>query len=116
MKPHVANIINAIVLISMSFWAYLGSETPSITALIPAIFGGFFLVLTGPFRKENKVVAHLIVGLTLIVLISLFKPLSGVLERNDTIGIFRVVLMMLSSLFALIIYIRSFIAARKSRT
>lgn len=115
MKPSSANILTAIVLIVMSAWAYLGSETPSFTALIPAIFGIIFLALSGPFKKENKVVAHIIVVLTLLVFISLFKPLTGVLEREDTLGIIRVGAMMLVSLLALVIYIKSFIAARKGR-
>lgn len=115
MKPHFANILTAVVLITMSAWGYLSSDTPSITALIPAIFGVIFLALSGPFRKENKVVAHIIVVLTLLVFISLFKPLSGVLDRDDTMGLIRVVLMMLVSLLALGVYINSFIAARKNK-
>ncbi|NND06661.1 MAG: hypothetical protein HKN87_09795 [Saprospiraceae bacterium] len=115
MKPSSANILTAIVLIVMSAWGYFGSETPSVTALIPAFFGIVFLALSGPFRKENKVVAHIIVVLTLLVFISLFKPLSGVLSRNDTLGIVRVGAMLVVSLIALVIYIKSFIAARKAK-
>lgn len=115
MKPSSANILTAVVLIVMSAWAYLGSETPSFTALIPAFFGIIFLALSGPFKKENKVVAHIIVVLTLLVFISLFKPLTGVLAREDTLGIIRVGAMMLVSLLALVTYIKSFIAARKGR-
>ena len=115
MKPHSANLLAGVVLILMSFWAYFGSETPSMTAVIPAIFGIIFLGLNGLLKKENKVVAHVIVVLTLVVLISLFKPLTGVLERNDTLGLVRVSLMILVCFIALIVYIRSFIAARKQR-
>ena len=116
MKPYSANLMAAIVLILMSFWAYFSSETPSMTALIPAIFGVIFLALTGLLKKENKVAAHIVVVLTLLVLVSLFKPLTGVLSRNDTMGVIRVSLMMLVCLIAIIVYVRSFIAARKQRT
>jgi cytochrome b len=116
MKPYSANLLAAIVLILMSCWGYLGSETPSMTALIPAIFGVIFLALSGLLKKENKVAAHIVVVLTLVVLISLFKPLSGVLSRDDSMGLIRVSLMMLVCLVALIAYVRSFIAARKQRT
>jgi uncharacterized membrane protein len=116
MKPYSANLLAAIVLILMSCWAYFSSDTPSVTALIPGIFGVIFLALHGLLKKENKVAAHVVVILTLLVFVSLFKPLTGVLERDDTMGLIRVLLMMLVSLIALIVYIRSFIAARKART
>ncbi len=115
MKPHVANTIAAIVLITMGGWAYLTSESPSLTALIPCAFGILFLALNGPLKKENKVVAHVIVVLTLVVFASLFMPLSGTLERGDTLGTVRVGLMMAATLSALIAYVRSFINARRQR-
>ncbi len=115
MKPYTANLLAGIVLIIMSAWAYLTSETPSITALIPGFFGVVFLALTNPLKNENKVVAHIIVVLTFILLISLYKPLSGVLAREDTMGIIRVLIMILVCLLALTSYIQSFIKARKSR-
>jgi len=115
MNPYKANLVTAITLIVMSAWGYLASDNPSFTALIPAIFGIIFLALSGPFKKENKVAAHVIVLLTLLVFISLFKPLTGVLGREDSLGIMRVIIMMVVSFFALIIYIKSFIAARKAK-
>ena len=116
MKPFQANFLNGIVLIAMGMWAYMSSEAPSFTSLIPVAFGFIFLALTGPFRRENKVVAHIIVVLTLLILLALIKPLTGVIAEENTVGIIRVVLMMLTSLIALIIFIKSFIDARKERT
>ena len=115
MKPYQINTITGIVLLVMSLWAYLGSNTQSLTALIPGIFGVIFLALSGPFKNENKVVAHIIVALTFVLLISLFKPLMGVLERDDTLGLIRVVTMMAVALVALTIYVRSFRDARRRR-
>ena len=115
MKPYTVNIIAGIVLILLSLWSFLGSDSPSITALIPGIFGLVFLALSSPFKKENKVVAHIIVLLTFLLLISLIMPLRGVMERDDTIGLVRVIVMMGVCLIALVIYIQSFIRARKAR-
>lgn len=115
MKPHVANIVLAIVLIVMSGWGYLASDTPSPTALIPAVFGVIFLLLSSPFKKENKVVAHIIVLLTLLVVVSLFMPLKGTLSRGDTLGTVRVGLMIAVGIVAFVTYIKSFIDARKNR-
>ncbi len=115
MKPYTINAIAGAVLILMSGWSYLGSDSPSMTALIPGIFGVIFLALYGPFKKENKVVAHIIVLLTFLLLISLIKPLTGVLDRGDTVGLMRIIVMMVTCLIALIIYVQSFIQARKAR-
>jgi len=115
MKPHVANITLAIILIALSAWGYLGSDTPSITALIPGFFGVIFLALSSPFKKENKVVAHIIVVLTLLLVISLFMPFRGAIGRSDTMASIRVGVMLGAGIIALVIYIRSFINARKQR-
>ncbi len=116
MRPYQANLLAAFVLIIMSLWGYFSSDTPSMTALIPAIFGVVFLGLHGGMRKESKVAAHIVVVLTLIVFISLFKPLSGAMDRGDNIALLRVGLMMFVSLLAMIVYIRSFINARRARS
>ena len=115
MKPFQANLLNAAVLIIMGLWGYLSSETPSTTALIPVIFGGIFLLATPPFKKENKIVAHIIVLLTFLLIIALVMPLKGAIGRGDTMAIVRVGLMLATSLFAFVTFIKSFIDARKAR-
>lgn len=115
MKPFQANLINAAALIILGLWGYLGSETPSPTALIPVGFGIVFALATPPFKKDNKVVAHIIVLLTLLIIIALFKPLMGALGRGDTLAAVRVGIMIVTSIIAMVIYIKSFIAARKAR-
>ncbi len=115
MKPFQANLVNAAVLIILGLWGYLGSETPSATALIPVGFGVIFALATPPFKKENKVVAHIIVLLTLLIIIALFMPLRGALGRGDTIAAARVGIMIATSIVAMVIYIKSFIDARKAR-
>jgi len=114
MKPYIANLINAILLITLGIWGYFGSQTPSFTALIPVFAGTLLLVLTPWFKKGNKVVAHVVVVLTFILLIALFKPLTGAIGRNDYAAVIRVCIMILLTLFALGIFIKSFIEARRN--
>lgn len=116
MKAHTASLVNAIVLIAMGLWGYLASDTPSMTALIPVFGGALLLPMTGGIRRENKIIAHVAVVLTLILMLGLFMPLQGALERSDTMAVVRVALMVATSLLAMIAFIRSFIAARRART
>ena len=61
----------------MSGWGYLSSASPSPTALIPLFFGVALLLCYPGIKKENKIIAHVAVLLTLIVLVALFMPLKG---------------------------------------
>lgn len=115
MKPFTANLINSITLIIISLWGYTTSATPSMTALIPASIGIILLGLTQGIRKENKVAAHLVVLLTFVTLIALFKPLTGAMAREDSPAIWRVLVMMLTSLLAIGMYIKNFRDVRKAR-
>ena len=90
-------------------------EDPSPTRLIPAVVGVLLLLCNKGLKKENKAVAHIAVLLTLFIAFGLIKPLTGVIGRNDTFGIVRVVLMLVSTVFALYFFVRSFINARKNR-
>ncbi|MEM9362860.1 MAG: hypothetical protein AAGA43_09500 [Bacteroidota bacterium] len=115
MKAHTVSLINALVLIAFSLWGYLSSDTPSTTALIPAAIGVVLLLLNNGVKKENKVIAHIAVVLTLVVLIGLIKPFFGSLERGDTLAVIRVAIMILTTTIAMLAFIRSFREARKNR-
>ena len=115
MKPYIASLINAIVLIVFGLWAYFGSDDPSKTALIPVAAGIILLVLNIWMKKGSSVVAHIVVVLTLLILIALFKPLIGAIGRSDWLATTRVLVMILSTLFALTLFIKSFVDARRSR-
>ena len=115
MNPYNANLINAILLIILGAWGYFGSEDPSTTALIPVAFGLVFALSSPLFKKGNKLVVHLVVALTFLLVIALFMPLKGAIERNDTLAIIRVGIMLLGSIFALAVFVKSFIDARKAR-
>ena len=115
MKTHTASLMNALVLIGFGLWAYFGSETPSITALIPVGFGVVILTLYKGIKKEDKVVAHAAVLLTLVILVGLVKPLTAALGREDGLAIARVTVMILSTVIALTFFIKSFIDVRRAR-
>ena len=115
MKPHIQSLINAFFLISMSAWGYLSSETPSPTALIPLFFGIAILLCYNGVKKENKIIAHISVLLTLIVLVALFMPLKGAFGRDDSMAIIRISVMIIGSAMSMTAFIRSFIAARKNK-
>lgn len=115
MKVHQVNAASAVILVVMSGWAYFGSDTPSITALIPGVFGLLLLACTPGVKAHNKIVAHVAVVLALLVFAALFKPLSGALSRGDTFAIVRTGIMSLAALAALVAFVFSFIAARRAR-
>jgi predicted ferric reductase len=115
MNAHKASLINAILLVTLSLWGYFSSETPSITALIPAFVGVILIAINKGVKKENKVIAHIAVVLTLVILVGLIKPLLGAIDRSDNLAILRVLIMIISTIMAMIYFIKSFIQARKNR-
>ena len=115
MKAHTACLMNALILIIFGLWAYLGSESPSKTAFIPVGFGIAIAAMVPGVKKENKIIAHVAVLLTLFILIGLIMPLKGALARGDALAILRVVVMMLSTIAALFFFIKSFMDVRRAR-
>jgi len=115
MKAHVANLLNAVVLIAMGLWGYFGSVDPSPTAFIPVGAGAILLALTNGVKTENKVIAHIAVLLTFLLILALAMPFKGSIERGDTMGMVRTGLMILTGILAMIAFIGSFKAARKAR-
>jgi hypothetical protein len=117
MKPYIANLLNAAVLIAMGLWGYFSNdpEVRSMTALIAPAFGVIFLLCTPLLKKENNAVAHIVVLLTLLIIIALIKPLTSNLSANDTMGIVRVGAMIVTSVIAMATFIKSFIDAKKAR-
>ena len=115
MKAHTASFINAVVLIAMSIWAYVSSDTPSMTALIPGAFG-VLLIACGPgVKAENKIVAHVAALLTVLLIVALLMPLKGTIVRNDYMALVRVAIMLMSSVFAMTMFIKSFVEVRQAR-
>lgn len=112
MQAKNANLINALALVIIGLWGY--TESSSNTALIPVVGGVILLLLQNGVAKHNKVVAHIAVIVTLILLIGLVKPFLGALNDGDNMGMLRVGIMLLTGIFAMIAFVKSFIEARKS--
>lgn len=115
MKAHEASLINALLLIALSIWGFLAADKYSPTAFIPAGFGLALLACYPGVKAENKIIAHIAVLLTLIILIALFTPLRSALEEGDGMAILRVGTMLASTAIAVVFFIKSFIDARKQR-
>ena len=122
MKTYQANLINSLALILMPLWSYFTYEATadkpeqSITALIPMFLGVILFLCNGGLKKENKTIAHIAVLVTLIAILGLFMPLKAAIADDRTLSVFRVCLMLLTGILAMITFIRSFIENRKRKS
>jgi len=107
--------INAISLILIGLFGYFQSQTPSPTAFIPVIFGVILLALNSGVKSQNKIIAHVAVTATLVILIGLLMPLKSAISKDDIFAALRVSFMLLTTIIALISFIQSFIQARKEK-
>ncbi|MEL7026707.1 MAG: hypothetical protein AAGO57_05685 [Pseudomonadota bacterium] len=115
MSAAIANLLNAFVLLGMSLWGYFTALKASPTALIPAAAGILLLICAKGVKDENKMIAHIAVTITLVIFLALFVPFFSAVSDGDGLGIFRVGAMMLTSLIAMVFFIKGFIDARKAR-
>ena len=113
MNAAKASLINAATLLIMGVWGYVVTNSP--TALIPVGFGVVLLALNNGVKKENKIIAHIAVVLTLLIIPGLIKPFSSAVSDGDSMGMLRVGLMILTSIYAMIYFVKSFIDARKNK-
>tara|TARA_B100000287_G_scaffold419085_1_gene456853 strand:- start:135 stop:569 length:435 start_codon:yes stop_codon:yes gene_type:complete len=122
MKTYQANLINSIALILMPLWSYFTYEgtvdkpEQSLTALIPLFLGIVLLLCNGGVKKENKIIAHIAVLITFIAILGLFMPLKAAIADGRSLSIFRVCLMLLTGVLAMITFVRSFIENRKKKS
>ncbi len=118
MKASTANLLNAVILIGAGLYGYFmipaehGHQSP--TALIPAIFGVIFLLMHKGVVTANKVIAHVVVVLTLLLMVMCIWRFAKVEDWNAKKYIFLICI--ISNAVALVAFIGSFIAARKNRT
>ncbi len=117
MKAAQANLLNGIVLLAAGLYGYfmilLPDGTRAITALIPAVFGLIFLVLQKGVTTQNKVIAHVVVVLTLVLLIICTMRFFKIEDWGAKKYLFLACIV--SNAVALVAFIGSFIAARKNR-
>tara|TARA_B100000927_G_C16372765_1_gene432205 strand:- start:207 stop:578 length:372 start_codon:yes stop_codon:yes gene_type:complete len=114
-KPYQISAINAVSLIALGFYGYIQSDSPSMTALIPVIFGVLLLLMNSGIKSENKLIAHIAVTLTLVILFGLAMPLLGAIGRSDTYAILRVSVMVITTVISMVFFVKSFIEARKNK-
>jgi hypothetical protein len=112
MKPHFINLLNAIVMVVLGGWAYLDKDAP--TALIPVFIGAILWLQTDKIKAGDKTAAHIAVGLTALAAIGLFMPLRREANMGDTMGVLRTASMLVSCLFALTAFVKSFMDARRA--
>ena len=113
MNSTTANIINSICLIVIGLWGYLEVSSP--TALIPVGFGAALIFCSPGVKKENKVIAHIAVLLTLVILIALVGMRLPKSIDQGGLGLIRVLLMIGTSVLSMVYFIISFIENRKVR-
>ena len=114
MKPSVVNFINGLILIIVGLYGYFGvtssTGAASVTALIPAAFGLLLVILSSFWNKAPKVISHIAIVLTLLLIIMVVNRFVKIDVWNETKYIFLICI--ISNAFALFVFIRSFINAR----
>lgn len=114
MNSYKANLINSSTLIIIGLWGYF--ESSSITALIPVVFGVILSLCSKGVKSQNKLIAHIAVLLTLIILLSLVGMRLPKSIESGGLGLLRVLSMIATSTLAMIFFVKSFIDARKNRS
>ena len=113
MNNSTINIINSISLIAMGIWGYI--DVSSVTALIPAFFGAALILCTNGLKKDNKMISHIAVLLTLLILGALLGMRLPKSIDQGGIGLIRVIIMIGTSAVAMLFFINSFIRARRNK-
>jgi len=115
MNTNKANIINSISLILMGLWGFL--DVSSATALIPSVFGVLIFMcffLSNKSKKLNLIFSHVAIVLTLLILFALIGTRLPKSIEDGGLGLLRVLIMLGTSLLSIVIFIKSFIDARKN--
>ena len=113
MNSRIANLINSTSLILIGLWGYL--SVSSITALIPVAFGIGLILCDSGLKNHNKLIAHIAVLLTLVILLALIGMRLPKSIDGGGIGLIRVILMISTSVLAMVYFVKSFIDARKAK-
>ncbi len=114
MKTYQINFFNGLVLILVSLWGFIDVDY-SPTSLIPAFFGVILLLCSNGVKNENKVIAHIAVLSTLLILVALVVMRLPKSIDSGGAGLYRVITMIITSSVSMVSFIQSFIAARKNK-
>ena len=112
MNATKANLINSISLIIIGLWGYFDVLSP--TALIPVSIGVFLILCYSGVKNQNKIISHIAVLLTLLILIALVGMRLPKSIDKGGVGLIRVIIMIATSTLSMIFFVKSFIAARKN--
>ena len=107
MNAHTASLVNAIILITVGGWGYFESGSP--TSLIPVFIG---VVLVLGIKNHNKIIAHIAVLVTLLGF-ALIMPLMRAMEDGRTDAVLRIIIMLSSTVYAMVFFVKSFVDARR---
>jgi len=110
MKAQKMNLLNAVTLIILGLWGYL--ETQSGTALIPTVFGLILLLCNSGIKNQNKLISHVAVLLTILILFALAGMRLPKSIESGGMGLLRVVIMICTCIIAIVSFIKSFIDTR----
>ena len=114
MKAAFYNKLNSIVLITLGIWGYIDyTDVQSPTALIPVGFGVILLLCNNSISKENKIISHIAVLLTLVILVALVGMRLPKSLISGGLGLVRVSAMILTSVLSMVAFVLSFIKARR---
>jgi len=114
MNASNANLLNSICLIGMGLWGYFELSAP--TAFIPVGFGVMLLACHSGVKAQNKVVAHIAVLLTLLILVALCGMTLPKKIESGGAGLLRVLSMVVTSALSMALFVKSFIDARKNKS
>ena len=110
MKASFYNKLNSIVLMALGLWGYFDyTDVQSPTALIPVGFGVILLLCNNGVNKENKIISHIAVLLTLLILFALVGMRLPKSVDAGGLGLLRVCAMIITSVLSMVAFILSFI-------
>lgn len=114
MKAYSASLINSAALVVIGLWDYVATQSLSSTNMILVAAGIILLFLYNGIKREDKIVAHIAVVVTLLAVLSLIKPIIEAIEGGETMLLVRNLIILFTGMLALVYFVKSFIDARRN--